>query len=237
MLTANNNVLMGNGSLKSVDQVRPGDEILDLNGTTRLVSGIIVQKTETDVTYRLINGKLTISRLHPLLGQDRNFLAAGNVRSEWAYRRVYVDQDLVMRSAYNWGVKPDDIKPLDIGSQILSHAGPVTIESIEEISVPKGTLIYYHKVEGPGMYEVSGFIVNAWPNYLWDYTAWCPYPEDTKVSIILLTQTGEVKILYNTDLDTLDYEFKIWNDLTQRFEDPQQVVTAQPLDGGMQIVA
>jgi len=242
MLVSGQRVLMGDGSVKMIENLLPGDTVLDWKGNVQTVEGVMCSKIDPiGRKFYKYNQKLTMTETHPMYSVDTNFYCMGNPRQFWITSIQYVGQYFQIKRDYNWGTNIEKIKELTVGTQIASYENEYeTITSIEEV-VPDDGWAYNHKVSGSGTYVVEGLCVNAWPNERFDYTAWVPLKDSDVVSVIRRKDTGIVEVLVNADLGNLGYEYDVWSNVSNNFVDPATLipptVDSPSSNGGLRVVA
>lgn len=234
MILPGNRVLMADSSLKPIEQLSVGDQVLDWKGNVETVEGITASiLADNNRKCTTINGSLHITETHGLVGVDGNFYSQGDPRYYWWLWLGYVGANSVIAYDWNWAEDPDNHKPLVPGVQIASHPNTFqTIQTVEPFEPVTPTPMFSHRVSGSGTYVVEGFCALAWPKLLWDYQTWQALPSTTKVDMIRRDDNGKISILKNTDLATLDFDYWLWNPQTRKWN---KVSTSAPT-GGLNIV-
>jgi len=224
MFIEGSKVTMANGSLKNIETLQIGDQVLDYMNNIQTVDGIHNWPIDpVDKLYN-INNKLQILELRVLFGSDNYFY---RMSSGFANRDTYVNSARYVRYItgrnkllwlFEWGMDENTnlLKNLEVGVSLQTKTGSEVVTSIEEVSLPAGTkgTLWRHSVTGSGTYFVNGFAVAARTNENWDYKNKKLY--DGSFTIVNNTDTGVISREFNFNsanntYPVWDYAMNDWN--------------------------
>lgn len=199
---------MADGTLKLIENVEIGDQVLDAFGNPATIDGISISQLRTNDVILRINDSLVIVEDKPLFSTDEKFHVFrsieefnNKIKPSW---RWYIVGKNILKLKPVW-LDPAYMAPLSIGNQIKTVTGFETIVKIEEINHPEDfndKTIYKHSTTGSGTYFVDGYCVASRINETWDYINSVP-------------EVGTVTIIDNTDLNV--YEKKIDLDMESNY--------------------
>ena len=165
-------VTMADGSLKNIEDIQVGDQVLDYKLQPQRVLGINVKHLHENVELFDINEKLEIHCItFPLLGADGKFYCDLTQRSNDPIHHMFVRENNLMRRAYS--VTPVSmLRQIQNGVVLKTKTGTETVTSIEQATHPttfdERTLYMLH-VSGNGSYFINDFCVIGNFNIDWDY--------------------------------------------------------------------
>lgn len=131
-------IRMADGSLKLVDDLRPGDWILDRDDFPTHIKAIMKFGWRENFEFIRINNEITVSTDQLFLGIDGNYYLYGGLDN--AFYKKYNEGTLNTESMYGGPsfrpfVALDDsvISSLEIGTQLVGENGTITVDTIEPV--------------------------------------------------------------------------------------------------------
>ena len=223
MFVEGSKVTMSDGSLKNIEDLQIGDQVLDHTNTVQNVEGI--HNWPIDMLDKLynINNKLQINQHRTLIGSDGYFYRLSNGwDSHESYQITYIRRYITERNKllwlFEWGFneETDPLKFLEVGVSLKTLTGSETVTSLEEIPLTKTTkgTLWRHSISGPGTYFVNGFAVIGRTNEKWDYKNNRLF--DQPFTIVKNTDTNVISRDFNFNPETniypiWDYAMNDWN--------------------------
>lgn len=217
---AGSKVSMADGSLKNIEDLEIGDEVLDYQFNTRTIDGIKNGRYCFGLKLIKINNKIFNTSCHMFYGADGNFYDykednGRNSSNDFKNFSYYMTKNNIITCLWQWGLDSNLnlLKEICIGAPLLTIDGAEIVTSIELLD-PKqyeNETLYMHSVSGTGSYFVDGYCVSARMNEFWDYKNHKPYDE----SFAIIGHFDPVRnIVYaerHFNLDVNESSYRFWD--------------------------
>lgn len=167
-------VIMADGSLRKIEDVRVGEYVRGAFGEANIVLGKDNVLLGNRYVYK-INGEHDTTDEHPHVSPDRKFyvLTPSAIMDEWGNDFAVILEDGTTEIWTNFGLGEARINKMTTGITLLKDTGPKTIDSILEYSLPPETPLYNLVLGGSHTYFVDGYAVTGWPREDdFDYDTW-----------------------------------------------------------------
>lgn len=215
-------VSMADGSLKPIEELKVGDEVLDYNKDTQIVDGIRSVRlipSPQRLTVK-INDRYVITDRHCILTEDLKFRQVNDriARNQWMRLYPYIGENnrIIFKFLYAQDLIDYNLcGELSLDTVIKTINGPEKVYKIEIIDHPDDQL-FIHSVTGSGTYFVDGICITARLSEFWDYKEMKPH--NRKVNIVSeldqYTKKNKYKRVFDLDpaekVTRWDYNLENW---------------------------
>lgn len=219
-------VSMANGTLKKIEELQVGDEVLDHEKNTQIVDGIRVVHLVPFPQRKTIkiNDRYVITDRHCILTPENHFRQVDDLvaRTKWQRLYAYTHQYNKIMFKWLWGLHdtPDLCGELTLNSDMKTIDGCERVSKLEVIDHPDDT-VFIHSVTGSGTYFVNGICITARLNESWDYRSMKPYTERVDIVSVPnhLGRLGDFRRVFNMDHSKNDYPY--WDYSMSHFVQPR----------------
>jgi hypothetical protein len=171
---------MADGTVKRIEEVKIGDQVVGGYGYTNKVEAIHIAPLGSNTLY-IINGKYRATKEHKLLttqGWAVAELSAGKTRTMIL---LDVDNNGTKELRRNYKLNKTPTLKLEVGMSLVTTDGEELIESIEiDHSHSSADLVYNLVADGSHTHLISGnLIVSAWATDIdFNYETWTQHEQD-----------------------------------------------------------
>lgn len=222
MILSTSRVLLANGSLTQLSNLKPGDRVIDGRGNIETVEGVSTRTSRSSdfstLKYVTINNVLTIDT-NQCICSGNNIFYAVDQRTQYWTGRNYITSNYEMVRENIWGVYIQDIQLLTANTVVMgSNSSNVTITSINQYTPSNTDVFYTHKITGSGTYVVEGICVDAWADSTtFNYSTWQSISNTDPIIIIQRIADSNIRFINKSQLSNVSYNYLVWSSNTNSF--------------------
>ena len=158
-------VHMADGTVKAIEDVRVGDDVLGAFGEINTVLALHRPLLGGALMCK-INDEHSTTNHHPHISVDRKFYCGNpDLLSSTTYGCVHkvIDADGQIVDRMLHGLKKERICQLAVGHELKTAEGSCVVKTLETYTMAPDTQLYNLVVGGSHTYHVDGYAVTGWP--------------------------------------------------------------------------